>query len=87
MADTLPTSTMLILSTAHISEATAGYLQHMRPHCYNKGDVGFFLMTDAQDDDPADLAELLRLARFAGFEWIMLDRDALELASLPTFEW
>ena len=87
MPDSLPTRTMLDLSTSHISHDTAGFLQYHRASSYQKGDYGWFVATHAMDDDPADLVALLAFARAHGFDWIMLDRDGDVIPNLPTFDW
>jgi hypothetical protein len=91
---------MLVLSTSHVTEATAQALDAVNtyvgrpdtiPLFYPKGEVGwiFPLVEDHPWTDacPEDLKVLRTLAEHIGASWIMLDRDAETVAGLPVYDW
>lgn len=82
--------TMLVLSTAHLTEGTCStWLHHASLVAYPKGDVGWFVHVpdSTHGDVPADLAECLEQARALNCDWIMFDRDAAALTILPVHAW
>lgn len=93
---------MLVLSTAHITEAMAGYLeQGTGPDdlvAFEKSDHGWFVVVsdadfpvDNEDDDwniaVHEFNGLLTYARARGCTWIMLDQDGPVVDGLKTWEW
>lgn len=88
---------MLVLSTGHITDDTADYLEHPEGTeiiSYRKGDYGWFvnveddLDDEKMEDQPADLVACKRLARQNGCNWIMFDRDGpAEKDLLPYYVW
>lgn len=92
---------MLELSTAHITEQTAEWIDDnlvfqntnilgtdMNIIAYQKGDYGWFIPL-GQDFDlvPADLKQVIEKAKQLKCDWIMLDRDAETVDGLRTYDW
>lgn len=79
---------MLVASTAHVTESTCNGFLHTFPGAYEKGEYGWVIYADGpRDNCPADLAACLDAAKAKGCEWLMLDRDADAIEELPIFEW
>lgn len=83
----------LVLSTAHISEATAALLgDHSEAEDFNvvvyAVEYGWLVWADSADFAGApELSALLKLAREQGCKWIRFDQDGEVVEGLPTFEW
>lgn len=92
---------MLALSTTHVEQATANWLDYAvagswMETCglvvYPKGEYGWFIPLSKDDKDrfedvPEDLVKVIRFAERKGASWIMFDRDVPEIDELPAFEW
>jgi hypothetical protein len=94
---------ILVLSTAHVTEATAKQLTEdtialvsVRPF----GDDGWLvyvptdpaiwaeLDTEAEKGEmPQELLTMLKFARELKCVWVLLDSAALEVSDLPSFDW
>jgi hypothetical protein len=94
---------ILVLSTAHVTEATAKQLTEdtitlvsVRPF----GDDGWlvYVPTDAaiwaeldteaeKGEMPQELLTVLKFAHELKCVWVLLDSAALEVSDLPTFDW
>lgn len=69
------------------------------PATYTKGKYGFLIYvgedftgdrikdSDACNDVPDDLYECMKLARKQGCVWLCLDRDAMVVDNLPSYDW
>lgn len=85
----------LILSTAHITRETADLLDDMQDSArlivYAKGGCGWWIYTGrAATIDrklPPELLRCIDTAQKQRCAWLMLDRDALPDASIPTYDW
>jgi transcriptional regulator with XRE-family HTH domain len=100
-AQNMEVAPMLVLSTAHVSEETARWLddQCLAPLpplvIYDKGGFGWMipiyddLLTEVSESPevPRDLIEVLTFANAHRFTWLMFDRDADQVESLKRFEW
>jgi hypothetical protein len=91
-------ATHLVLSTGHISAATAELLDRWtamdlaaRPLSVASTDYGWFVSTymipRAGEPIPPELDAIIALARKHGCAWILLDRDGGTIAELPIFNW
>ena len=83
---------MLVLSTAHLTEATCNsYLPGWDGPAYQKGDYGWFVpMFDHFRecvDGADDLRACMEKAAALGCEWLMFDRDADQVDGLPVYDW
>lgn len=81
---------MLVLSTAHLSEQTCNSWLHNAPFAaFGKGDYGWFVHVpdDEPEDLPADLGTCLTQARSLACTWVMFDRDADIVPSPPVHDW
>ena len=90
---------MLDISTAHVSEQTAGWLDELLTKSespisiYGKGEYGWFINVHTVDDMerenkiPEDLRLVMDFARKRLCSWIMFDRDAETINKLPKFVW
>ena len=91
---------MLMISTAHISEETAEVMEgegFENLATYAKGQFGFFVPVPAtsmlyegsnyQAELPEDLCACLKYAAEQGCCWLMLDRDYETVSGLPTYDW
>ena len=84
----------LVLSTAHMSSATANEWMDQCPWaCFEKGDYGWFMyvcddagITEATDI-PLEIRSALHVARKLCCEWIMWDGDGPILDELPQYDW
>lgn len=98
----LPFETMLVLSTAHVSEATAKTLgnDEMPVSGYDHGKHGWLIVVPSDDqawekvavdninsEVPDDLFECMAHARKLGCCWLLLDADATEIEALKTYQW
>jgi hypothetical protein len=98
----LPFETMLVLSTAHVSEATAKTLgnDEMPVSGYDHGKHGWLIVVPTDDEAwekiavdninsevPDDLFECMAHARKLGCCWLLLDADATEIEALKTYQW
>ena len=89
------TEAALTLSTHHISQETARWLdkvingvQYTNLVVYDKPDYGWFIATGECDDEvPADLSFLIGIAMGSGHDWLQLDCDAQHHDELPYFDW
>jgi hypothetical protein len=86
-------ASMLVLSTAHITESTNSDFACMTddiPLFFEKGEYGWFIpIVKGQawpHTCPAELLEIRKLAEAKQCSWIMLDRDG-PVVDLPTFDW
>ncbi|MBA8881677.1 hypothetical protein [Phyllobacterium myrsinacearum] len=82
----------ITVSTAHVSFETAALLNdNVNRPCLGGtyGDYGWFLY--ARDDDqgeiPDDLWKVFQWVVQQGIDYVVLDRDADHIDSLPTFDW
>lgn len=90
-------SKMMNLSTAHISEETAIWLQegnHPSLIFYTKSVYGFWIMVPPEQEDwgnisdvPDELRTILHYANEHCCAWFMLDYDYDQVDGLPTFDW
>ena len=91
---------MLELSTAHVTKQTAEQLDELCSNrnyddviVYGKGEYGWIVYGypsadyDPPENTPADLQDVITLARERGCYWIMFDRDADKIEDLKTYEW
>jgi hypothetical protein len=88
---------ILVLSTGHITKATAELLDGLPANQYPStggpyGDYGYFLYAydaDHEYDDtmPDDLKAVLTFARAHGCVNVLLDCDADTVDGLPVFDW
>lgn len=85
---------MLVLSTSHLRQETAQLLEADEAGVirHEKGEYGWIIpIIDNPSNEPppnlTDLVGIYGLARSVGATWIMLDRDADEVAGLETWEW
>lgn len=97
--DRLEKRQLLVLSTAHISKATADWLDSRDPktdwpfcggHYGEYGWTFYCHESNVGDDDhhiPDDLFALMVFARGRGCDNLLLDRDGEEVEGLPTFDW
>lgn len=92
MSVTYPLRLFFDCSTAHLSPASRGYLEH-RSACSEeliaRTPYGCFLWAgdDPADEVPADLAAIMAHARALDADYILFDRDAPENDALPVFDW
>ncbi|WP_396604830.1 hypothetical protein ACFLEY_22145 [Bradyrhizobium sp. YCK136] len=86
---TTETSTLLHLSTAHITKATSEILDAGQKYYSSKHDYGWFIWVDAEPptDMPADLQACLIFAGKLGCRWIIFDCDVPPISDLPKHEW
>lgn len=82
----------LTLSTAHITEETARWLDTNPEQfvIYQKKNYGWFISVRELEDFegiPADLVFLIGYAMGCDCDWIQLDQDAGTINGLPTFDW
>ncbi|SMH26461.1 hypothetical protein [Mesorhizobium australicum] len=95
---TLETRRFVVISTAHVSEATAKRLDSIPPKhwpCLGGpyGEYGWFLYAHDEnagvgpDAIPDELFNVMIWARRQGFDCILFDCDADQVAELPTFDW
>lgn len=85
----------LVLSTAHITERTSEILTSDAIDglvAYPKGEYGFFVYVPEESsegisDCPKDLMACIEAAKERGCEWLMLERDAETMETLPTYDW
>lgn len=87
---------MITLSTAHIKESTADYLNDETREdliVYPKLDFGWFICvdTDCIDEEleriPEDLAAVIRFAKENDCQWVCLDCDGPIVDDLPQYDW
>lgn len=92
---------MLVLSTGHLTGATASYLDSVLELDEDfpvtlcaKGEVGWFVNVPSEIESvsghhqmPRDLLGVIRFAREQGCDWIMFDRDVTSLDNLPSYSW
>ncbi len=88
MTVTYPLRLFLDCSTAHLSLAARAYLQ-TDDALASPTPYGWFVYASEEPGErvPSDLAQAMAYARSLGAEYINFDRDALEIARLPEFEW
>lgn len=92
---------MLVVSTAHITEKTANWLNEL---CeidqdilvlYPKSNYGWFIYVNLDEpenltenkDIPEDLRTVLKLVVREKCCWLCLDRDGFEIDHIRTYEW
>lgn len=91
-------STVLTLSTMHISEKTAHLLDaepdtnYMGLCVYPKCQYGWYIAIDqfehaATENIPNDLLKIISFAKFVNCSLLCLDCDAGECPFLPVYEW
>lgn len=82
---------MLVLSTEHLEHDTCTEWLDTAPFAaFTKADYGWFVFVPedlGETPMPPDLLACCQLARAYGCEWIMFDRDAPALGTLPVFDW
>ena len=86
---------MLVLSTAHITQQTSELLAADAMGelvVYPKNGYGFFVLVPTEEsqtvsDCTEDLQACMALAKESGCQWLMLDRDAETIETLPTYDW
>jgi hypothetical protein len=74
------------LSTAHITEGTAKWLES---HAQQRGEYGFLVHVPSEVEAgryPPDLARLLDAVRGEA-DYLLLDRDGMTDDRLPTYDW
>jgi hypothetical protein len=87
------TEKMLVLSTAHISEATKDVLDGEGIEGvihYDKEGFGWWIFVSPgykEVDMPADVMLLMITAEKNDCKWIMLDCDVPVDSTLPSFDW
>ena len=95
------TERTLLVSTAHVTEATRLSLDGLSPDdahvSFMAWEYGWSIPTWQIDDDvaeqesldliPAEVLAILRFARAHDFQWVRFDSDADALQPFPTFEW
>ncbi len=95
---TLETRRFVVISTAHVSEATAKRLNSTPPKhwpCLGGpyGEYGWFLHAHDEnagvgsDAIPDELFDVMIWARRQRFDYILFDCDADQVAELPAFDW
>lgn len=84
----LELSTMLTLSTSHISE-DAGKILASEPSlcCYKKSDYGWFIPTNNLSNFPDSVKACLDYALSIGADWLILDCDGPTIPELPVYDW
>lgn len=82
-------STIMTLSTGHITRATAEAIESDAIHSSFKRDEGFIFYTkfDRDESYPAELRACLDFAKHNGCDWLMFDCDGDFAEPLPRFEW
>ena len=84
---------MMVLSTQHLASRTATEWMPICPwSCFEKGEYGWFIYVacDGVTDErtvPLEVRSALHVARQAGCEWVMFDRDGPVRDDLPHYEW
>lgn len=83
---------VLVLSTSHVTEATARMLNRLPAAEWpvtggHYGSYGWFLYCGINESTPADLAVLFEFAVNKGCHHILLDQDADFVDELEIFEW
>lgn len=82
---------MLVLSTGHLEHGTCTQWLDTAPFAaFTKADYGWFVFVPedlGEDPMPPDLLVCCQLAHARGCEWIMFDRDAPALDTLPVYDW
>lgn len=87
---------MLTLSTAHIKEETADFLDNedYALVVYPKSEYGWFILADLDSLSeeelsliPNDLMAVIQFAKENGCSWLCLDRDGSEIEQLPVYDW
>lgn len=91
-------SKTLAISIRHITPKTADILEGDGENIVifrGLFDCGFYLWVPEEglmegeynDDAPAEVINLLKWARTNGADYLKLDRDAIVIEGIPTFEW
>lgn len=94
----LQISKMLTVSSAHIKEETAQFLNDETRDeliVYPKLVYGWFILANPGTEDfeaeltriPEELANLIRFAKENGCDWLCLDCDGDKVEGLPIFDW
>lgn len=93
---------LMVLSTAHISEETANYLNLIEANSvaewpatggvYGENDGWFFYCHEENNGEghrhiPDDLFEVMKYARLHGCDNLLLDNDGPRVDALPQWEW
>jgi hypothetical protein len=92
---TLEIRKTLVLSTSHVSAATAKMFDDNDPidwpaiggHYDGSGWFIYALPTIRSEHAPAELLKVMEFARENGCDNILFDADADQVDDLPTFEW
>lgn len=96
MSNKLEITNLLTISTAHITESTAAFLDNKDREelvVYEKGEFGWFIalttyyLEDELKQIPDDLAKIIYFALGANCQWLCLDQDGDVINGLPTFDW
>ena len=82
---------MFVLSTSHLQDYTCNvWLQAAPFAAFPKGDYGWFVFVPEDLTEvtlPEDLRACCERACEHGCAWIMFDRDAPALDTLPVYDW
>lgn len=86
---------VLVLSTSHLTKATADLLTSGAdglPVFFDKGEYGWWVHVpertkDLRDECPEDLRKVIIYAHRLDCCWVCLDRDGDANPNLPTWEW
>lgn len=87
------TENSFVVSTIHISVATAGLIDELEHLVvYPKAEYGWWIlahpnMVPEQGKLPDDLWLLIQEAQELGCDWLMLDRDGSTYDDLPQYDW
>lgn len=97
---TLETRSVVVLTTAHVSEATAqalssGTLPLLMRFCVLRNfEEGWLIdarrLAAFRHEKVPEFSDLLEICAWAvknGFDWIEFDRDAESVESLPVYDW
>lgn len=91
--------TMLVISTAHVTEETAAWLDALvhateRPFAiFPKADYGWMIWVGSTYADgevqslPDELDNLMKHCTELGIGWLCLDRDGVQHPDFSTFDW
>lgn len=93
--DNYGVETMLVISTAHVTEETAKTLDMgSLPFglvCHAKADYGWMIFVGSEEAEentaPDELDALIQHCRKLGIDWLCLDRDAAEHPEFSIFDW
>lgn len=88
LSSPLEIATVLVISTAHITRATALKLEEFEIEAaFTRSDGWVLHVGDKATDAPADLEAALAFARAQGCTWLMLDCDGPLVVGLESWSW